>query len=381
MPVIRNQYIVFMIKKFIFTLMAGLCWGRAVSAAVNIAVIAPKSGDYSVTAADLAAGVRAAVAEINAQGGLLGQSVNLIEVDDQCDDRFNISMAQMMAVNSSAEDKMSLVIGPYCANQFAEVAGIYAKGKILQIMPLPADDEKLTVPYAGLLRLTGRRSAQADKFFEYYKMKFMNWNVAVVYDGDIRSAVEIAAVLQQKFADAGMSGRLVSYNFAHYGNDYARLARDILQIGQVVYILGESEETARLTHEIGDMKNGTPVFTDRYNLREDYADIVDAGQKELYFLGLDSLKDNPRFAPTLVRLRLHGLEPRGLGVYGYLSVSLWKSLVLKAETFDYDKVVATAGSGKIGLPWGNISFASGTSASPAPYGIYGFRGKEYTQVY
>lgn len=37
-------------------------------------------------------------------------------VDDQCDDRIAVSTAQMMAVNVSERDKMSLVIGPYCSN-------------------------------------------------------------------------------------------------------------------------------------------------------------------------------------------------------------------------------------------------------------------------
>lgn len=350
-------------------------------AAVNIAVIAPKSGDYSDAAADLAAGVRTAVSEINAQGGLLGQSINLIEVDDQCDDRFNVSMAQMMAVNSSAEDKMNLVIGPYCSNEFAKVADIYAKARIMQIIAQPLDGEKLAVSRQGLLKLSGQSSGQAEEFFEYYKLKFMNQNVALVYDGSMRFAVETAAAVQKIFADEKLPHRLTAYNFANYGKDYTQMAREILLNNQIVYILGDSKETAKLTREIGDLKNGTAVFTDRYGLRENYANIVDAGQEGLYFMGLENLKDNPQFAETLVRLRLQGQEPRGLGVYGYLSVALWKNLVLKSKTFNYDAVSATAAAGKIGLPWGNVKFEKGNPDKSAPYGVYSFRDGEYTQVY
>lgn len=376
-----TRILFFMIKKTIWAVLAALFLIETAEAAVTIAVIAPKSGDFSESARNLAAGVRAAVSEINAQGGLLGKSINLIEIDDRCDDRFNVSMAQMMAVNSSPEDKTALVIGPYCGNKFAEVAKIYADGKILQIVPLPLDGEKLAQHQKGLIKLAGAETAQAAEFFDYYKLKFMNQNVALAYDGGMRSAVEIAAAVQQKFADAKLAHRLTSYNFANYGKDYAQMAEEILLNSRIVYILGESKETAKLTREIGSRKNGTAIFTNRYGLREDYVNIVDAGQEGLYFLALENLKDNPQFAEILVRLRLKGLEPRGLGVYGYLSVGLWKKLVSQAKSFDYDAVARTAGAVRVGLPWGEVKFHDGTPDKSAPYGVYSFQNGEYAQVH
>lgn len=370
-----------MIKKTICAAVTALCLAGTAKAAVNIAVIAPKSGDYSETARDLTEGVRTAVSEINAQGGLLGQSVNLIEVDDRCDDRFNVSMAQMMAVNSSAEDKVHLVIGPYCVNRFAEVAKIYGDGKILQIAPLPLDGEKMAVTQKGLIKLAGEERGQAAEFFEYYKLKFMNQNTALVYDANLRSAVEIAAAVQQKFADARLSNRLTSYNFANYGKDYEQLAAEILLNNRVVYVLGTSKDTAKLTREIGRLRDGTAVFANRYGLKENYTDIVSAGQEGLYYLALENLRDNPQFAEILVRLRLKGQEPRGLGVYGYLSVMLWKKLVTQANSFDYDAAAKTAATAEFSLPWGRVRFRDGKPDKSAPYGVYGFQNGEYAQVY
>ena len=370
-----------MIKKIVIALVLGLCFIKTTEAAVNIAVIAPKSGDFSDAARDLIDGVRIAVSEINQQGGLLGQRINLIEADDQCDNRFNVSMAQMMAVNSSAEDKMNLVIGPYCHNEFAHVAEIYAKAQIMQIIPLPLDGENLAITQSGLLKISGSSLEQADEFFDYYKLKFNTQNTALVYDSRLRFAVEIAASVQKKFAEDGLSNRLNSYNFANYGKDYAQLAKEILSANQIVYILGASKETAKLTREIGSVKNGIAIFTNRYGLSEDYTHIVDAKQEGLYFFGLESLKDNPQFAETLVRLRLQGKEPKGLGVYGYLSVNLWKNLVIKSKSFDYKKITSVAASEKIRLPWGDIKFNNGNPDRSAPFGVYGFRDGEYTQVY
>ena len=57
-----------------------------------------------------------------------------------------------------------------------------------------------------------------------------------------------------------------------------------------------------------------------------------------YFIGLPSLKDNPDFTETLVKLRLLGVEPEGLAVYGYSAIMLWQEIVSKADSFKYQKL-------------------------------------------
>ena len=101
----------------------------AANADVNIAVVAPLAGDYENLGKELVSGARIAVNEINHNGGLNGEKINLVVVDDQCNDTLAVSTAQMIAVNSSPKDKMNLVIGPYCQNALKDVAAIYAKAK------------------------------------------------------------------------------------------------------------------------------------------------------------------------------------------------------------------------------------------------------------
>ena len=112
-----------------------LFWAGNANAAINGAVIAPLVGEFKHFGDELINGVRIAVDDINSQGGVKGERVNLVVVDDQCDDTFAVSTAQMMAVNSSKEDRMNLVVGPYCPNAFEKVSDIYAKANIFQIIP------------------------------------------------------------------------------------------------------------------------------------------------------------------------------------------------------------------------------------------------------
>ena len=150
----------------------------AASADVNVAVIAPKAGEYKSFGDEIISGVRIAVEDINARGGLNGEKINLITVDDQCDDRLAVSTAQMMAVNTSPKDKMSLVIGPYCDNAFDEVAAIYAKANIFQIIPTTISAREATKNHKGLVKMVGYKDRQGKDFYNYYKNNFADKRVA-----------------------------------------------------------------------------------------------------------------------------------------------------------------------------------------------------------
>ena len=100
-----------------------------------------------------------------------------------------------------------------------------------------------------------------------------------------------------------------------------------------------------------------------------------------YMVALPSLKNSPDFTETLVRLRLQGAEPEGLGVYGYSAIKLWRDLVDKADSFKYEDLVAALNSNTFVTPWGETMFTNGTPEKQLNYGIYKFQDGEYTQVY
>ena len=115
----------------IFVLIAALFCTLPVDAKITVAVIAPLAGDYAEQGQELVKGAERAVEEINNAGGILKNKVSLLKIDDQCNDSIAVSTAQMLTILK--DKKVSLVIGPYCANSFEKVADIYANARIFQI--------------------------------------------------------------------------------------------------------------------------------------------------------------------------------------------------------------------------------------------------------
>ena len=80
------------IYKYIAFLACICCCGLA-QAHLNLAVIAPVNGDSSQIGSEIVSGVKAAVNEINDEGGLLGEKVNLLVIEDECQDSLSLSTA------------------------------------------------------------------------------------------------------------------------------------------------------------------------------------------------------------------------------------------------------------------------------------------------
>lgn len=350
--------------------------------ALNIGVIAPLAGEYQKVGEELVSGVRTAVDEINSQGGLKGEKINLIMVDDQCDDRIAVSTAQMMAVNVSERDKMSLVIGPYCSNALQKIAGIYAKAGILQIIPTSVSTSIQNGNYKGLVKMVGYKTRQAGDYFKFYQDHFPDRKVALIYDRNDKDVVEVAAAVQKLFADAVKTAAFQSYNFQNYDDDYDRIAEDVIRDGnKIAYIMGKSKRVARMAKSLKSEREDFIIFVNKYQAQKDFRDALGKRAEGTFVLSLPTLKDSPDFAETLVKLRLLGVEPEGLSVYGYSAVQLWQELVRKADSFKYDKLARALAENKFDTGWGEMMFNNGDPSNSISYGIYQIRNGEYTQVY
>ncbi|MBO5443292.1 MAG: ABC transporter substrate-binding protein [Alphaproteobacteria bacterium] len=354
----------------------------AAYAGVNIAVIAPKEGEHQKSGYELISGVTTAVEEINSQGGLNGEKINLITVDDQCDDRLAVSTAQMMAVNANRKDKMSLVIGPYCSNSFDNVANIYAKANIFQIVPIALSESDAKESHKGLVKMVGYKDNQAKDFFKYYTQAFEGQKVAIIYDSGIRSIVDLAASVQSEFRKAGVSSLLKAFNFRNYADNYDEMVEDITRNNiHIAYILGKPKNIAKISKKLKNEERDFVIFTNKYQAGDDFSKTMGSAAENTYLIALPSLKDSPDFAETLVQLRLHGVELEGLAVYGYSAVKLWEEIVNKADSFKYDKLAKALEEDKIETGWGEVMFTNGNPQNSINYGIYKFSGGEYTQVY
>ncbi|MEE6206722.1 MAG: ABC transporter substrate-binding protein [Alphaproteobacteria bacterium] len=347
---------------------------------VTVALVAPKAGDYEQQGAELNKGVKRAIDEINENGGLIGQKISFLSIDDQCNNSIAISTAQMLAVQK--EKKIALVIGPYCANSFDEVADVYATAHIFQIIPTTVNYTQAKTIKKGLVKMLGYTHQEAKDFFNYYNKAFAGKKVAVISnDTDVESMEEANAIIDE-FKKHGKSIIVKLYTYSMTKKDYRKLSELVLQDGsQVAFLLGTSKNIRKMARQLKEDSDSLILFTNKYAATKDYFDYMGQLADNTYFMELRGHNDDPDFAETLVKLRLSGFEFEGLSLYGYSAVKLWENLVKKAKSFDYNKLSVHLNDKNIRTEFGNKMFHNGAPKVSESYAVYKYDDENYTKVY
>jgi branched-chain amino acid transport system substrate-binding protein len=138
-------------------ILLSLCAASTAQADINIGIAGPLSGPNAGFGGELRTGVSAAIAEINKQGGINGESLVLVEGDDNCDPKRATDIAREFKTKD-----VRLVVGHFCSSATLAAAPIYAEGGILLITPSASSPDITMKNLWNVFRLTGRDDAQAE---------------------------------------------------------------------------------------------------------------------------------------------------------------------------------------------------------------------------
>ena len=104
---------------------------------ITIATAGPMTGQYASFGAQMKAGAEAAVRDINAAGGVLGQMLKLEVGDDACDPKQAVAVANQM-VNKGVK----FMAGHFCSGSSIPASAVYDEEGIVQISPASTDNSQ-----------------------------------------------------------------------------------------------------------------------------------------------------------------------------------------------------------------------------------------------
>ncbi len=145
-------------KKFLALGLAcglGLLLADVASAQIRIGVGGPMTGSDAAFGAQLRQGVEQAVADINAQGGILGQKIQLFTGDDRGDPREGVSVA-----NKFVADGVKFVVGHFNSGVTMPASEVYQENGILVITPAATNPKVTERDLWNIFRVCGRDDQQ-----------------------------------------------------------------------------------------------------------------------------------------------------------------------------------------------------------------------------
>jgi branched-chain amino acid transport system substrate-binding protein len=176
----------------------------AAHAEIVIGLAAPASGREQKAGDVMRQVAERAIADINSKGGILGEQLTLVTLDDQCTNDGAIA-----AANTLIQKKVKLVIGHPCARAALAAAQVYGPAGVVFIAPATRHPA-LTDKRAGktIFRLSGRDDQQAASATAWLTGQPGTGPIAIVHDKTAYSrglATGVAAALVAKAQPAPLA--------------------------------------------------------------------------------------------------------------------------------------------------------------------------------
>lgn len=221
------------------------CSGLRAEIVIGVAV--PLSGQFADFGRDIQLGVNLAVAQVNAKGGIDGETLRVVVEDDKCNEAGGRDAAnRLIGANVDA------VIGHVCWR--ASIAGsvLYHASEIVQISPATRYGkftEERPDQTGGTYRLVGRSDQQVPYLSRLIRERYRGLRIAIVHDNSPYGK-GLATSLQTELASDGIRDVLF-VDYEPGKNQYRSLVSKVNDaVAEVLFVGGYFGDAAVIVRDM-----------------------------------------------------------------------------------------------------------------------------------
>lgn len=148
---------------------------------VIVYVAAPLSGWQADGGQTVVGGVRLMAERINAAGGLLGYTVNVVAIDDEADSDVATQVAEEIRAAIQGGQKVIAVVGHYNSGQTLAAMEVYKDLPIVIVTPTASDVSITQKGYSNFFRVNATDAAQAPVDARFLVQKLGAKRIALVH--------------------------------------------------------------------------------------------------------------------------------------------------------------------------------------------------------
>jgi branched-chain amino acid transport system substrate-binding protein len=328
---------------------AALC-AQAAWAEILIGVAGPMTGKNAWFGEQMERGAALAVADLNAAGGVLGQQVELVTVDDFCDPEQAVAAAKKLV-----SDGVIFVVGHYCSGASIPASEIYEAAGVLMISPTSSNPVLTELGRANVFRVQPRDDTVGVVAGNYLADHWSGKKIAILHD-NTTFGKGVAELTKKQLNRRGLTETIYQAYVPgqnNYGAEIVALqAADIA----VAFIGGYHTEIglmARAAHDRGypvQLLAGLTLATEEFGL------IGGPGAEGTLFIDNPDARQNAEAAPVVERFRASGFEPEGSTLNDYGAVQVWAQAAEKAGSLELTAMIASLRSHEFDTVLGPIGF-------------------------
>lgn len=344
-------------RSIVVALIAGTM-ATAAQAQVEIGVINSLSGPFAAFGERYRTGMEVALEEINANGGINGEELQLNVQDDRSE-----AQSALAAVESLASSGVPLIIGSYASSITGPMAQLMTRQEI-PLVVLGSADNSITKPGSPwVFRAKHNSSIVAEAYFDYFDwLKEQGeeelltiaiisgnsaWPTSLAEEGARLAEERGYEIVGQEAYDQGVT------DFRPILNRFVADEPDIL------YIVSYAEDgvaLARQIKEVGldakvvaiDTSAALPSFVEQVGDLSEYVATVVSWSKDVQYEGTQELYERLKEAA--------GSEPSFYEAEGYLALMVAADALRRAESEDRTAVRDALDATDLATPATTVTF-------------------------
>jgi len=346
-------------------LVAG-AFAPAATAKVLIGVTGPTNGPYAGVGKDVRRAAQHAAEHINAEGGIGGEPVEIIERDDNCAAKESEKAARALVAQGVA-----LVVGHPCAAAAVAAAKVYAQAGIVFIAPATRN-AALTEPRAGpmIFRLDGRDDRQGTEAGAYIARNFTAEPVAIVHDGS-RFAKELAGKATAALKAAGASSVLTAAVVGGQKDYTALIGKLRTAKTQAIYFTGYAIEGGQLLRQMRSAGLDATFLGSDALTTDPFAETArDAAEGAKALLAHDA---SDGVAAATLKDKIAAQPVTGGLVSAYAAIEAWAAAARQVHSTTGQAVGEVLAHGSFETALGRVSFDDKGDADLPSYDVVTWR--------
>jgi branched-chain amino acid transport system substrate-binding protein len=331
---------------FVFT--ASL--GEPAQAEVLIGVAGPMTGKNAWFGEQIERGAALAVADLNAAGGVLGEQVELITVDDYCDPAQAVAAARKLV-----SDGVIFVVGHYCSGASIPASEIYEAAGVVQISPSSSNPMLTELGRANVFRVMYRDDAVGIVAGNYLADHWRSKKIAILHDHTIYGK-GLAEETKKQLNRRGLT-ETVYQAYIPGQNNYGTEIDQLQSAGiDVLYIGGYHTEIALMARGARDRGYPVQLVTGMSLATEEFGMLAGRAAEGTLFIDNPDPRRNAEAVPVVERFRASGFEPEGYTLYAYAAVQVWAQAAQNVGSLELQGMIAALRRHQFDTVLGRIDF-------------------------
>ncbi|MBT8334074.1 MAG: branched-chain amino acid ABC transporter substrate-binding protein [Deltaproteobacteria bacterium] len=323
----------------------------AAQAEIKVGIAAALTGPTAAIGEQQEIGAQQAIEHLNNKGGLLGEEIIAITVDDACEER----QAKAVAVQLVSEGVV-FVVGHLCSACSLAASKIYEEAGIIMITPASTNPRVTDEGGDNIFRVSGRDDQQGAIAGDLLANNHSKSNIAIIHDGGAYG-LGLAEITKRQLNKRGITEILFD-KYNPNQKDYKPIVNKLVNKKiDVLYAGGYMEDIGIILRQAKRHLPDLRLFSGDGLMNVEFMLVAGAAGEGTYFTFGPDMRLKPEAQDVVAAIREEeAYEPEGYTLYSYSAVQAWAQAVKQAGSLKPKAVINSLRTGSFDTVIGNIGF-------------------------